>query len=162
MLCPKTTGTNSEGIDMGPTKVLLATLCMAMGALALADDSTPPAATSATPPSSTDTSSAAADSTAADKAAADKAAADKAAADKAAADKAKATGPGGVTPDQAKTLRMAGYHANQQKGGEVLYCRSQPKPYSLLEDKVCGRPDDILLSIENNKEQVKQMQRANH
>jgi hypothetical protein len=139
---------------MSPTKVLLAALCMGMGALAFADDPTP----SATPPGSTDTASPAA----ADKAAADKAAADKAAADKAAADKAKATGPGGVTPDQAKTLRMAGYHANQQKGGEVLYCRSQPKPYSLLEDKVCGRPDDILLSIENNKEQVKQMQRANH
>jgi hypothetical protein len=152
---------------MSPTKVLLATLCMGMGALAFADAPAPPATplatTSATPPSSTDTASpAAADSTAADKAAADKAAADKAAADKAAADKANATGPGGVTPDQVKTLRMAGYKANVQRGGEVLYCRSQPKPYSLLEEKVCGRPNDILLSIENNKEQVKQMQRANH
>jgi hypothetical protein len=148
---------------MGPTKVLLATLCMAMGALALADDPTPSATTSATPPVSTDTASpAAADSAAADKAAADKAAADKAAADKAAADKANATGPGGVTPDQAKTLRIAGYKANVQRGGEVLYCRSQPKPYSLLEEKVCGRPNDILLSIANSKEQVKQMQRANH
>ena len=137
---------------MGPTKVLLAALCMAMGALAFADDPTPPAATSATPPSSTDTSSAAAD----------KAAADKAAADKAAADKANATGPGGVTPEQAKTLRIAGYKANVQRGGEVLYCRSQPKPYSLLEEKVCGRPLDILLSIANSKDQVQQMQRANH
>ena len=132
---------------MGPTKVLLATLCMAMGALAFADDPTPPAATSATPPSSTDTSSAAADSTAADKAA---------------ADKANATGPGGVTPEQAKTLRIAGYKANVQRGGEVLYCRSQPKPYSLLEEKVCGRPLDILLSISSSKDQVQQMQRANH
>jgi hypothetical protein len=147
---------------MGPTKVLLAALCMAMGALAFADDPTPPAATSATPPRSTDTSSAAADSTAADKAAADKAAADKAAADKAAADKANATGPGGVTPEQAKTLRIAGYKANVQRGGEVLYCRSQPKPYSLLEEKVCGRPLDILLSISSSKDQVQQMQRANH
>jgi len=138
---------------MSPTKVLLATLCMAMGALAFADDPTPPAATSATPSASTDTASSAA---------ADKAAADKAAADKAAADKAKATGPAGVTPDQAKTLRIAGYHPNQQKDGQVLYCRSEPKPYSLLENKVCGRPDDILLSIANSKEQVKQMQRANH
>jgi hypothetical protein len=143
---------------MSPTKVLLAALCMGMGALAFADDPTPPATASATPPSSTDTASpAAADSTAADKAAADKAAADKAA-----ADKANATGPGGVTPDQAKTLRIAGYKANVQRGGEVLYCRSQPKPYSLLEEKVCGRPNDILLSIANSKEQVKQMQRANH
>ena len=125
---------------------------MAMGALAFADDPTPPAATSATPPSSTDTSSAAADSTAADKAAADKAA----------ADKANATGPGGVTPEQAKTLRIAGYKANVQRGGEVLYCRSQPKPYSLLEEKVCGRPLDILLSISSSKDQVQQMQRANH
>lgn len=133
---------------MSPTKVLLAALCMGTGALAFADDPTPPATTSATAPASTDTAS--------------PAAADKAAADKAAADKAKATGPGGVTPDQAKTLRIAGYKANVQKGGEVLYCRSQPKPYSLLEEKVCGRPDDILLSIANSKEQVKQMQRANH
>jgi hypothetical protein len=148
---------------MGPTKVLLATLCMAMGALAFADDPTPPATTSTTPPGSTDTSSAAADSTAADKAAADKAAADKAAADKAksAATNAK-TEPGGITADQVKTLRVAGYKANVQKDGQVVYCRSQPKPYSLLEEKVCGRPDDLLLSIANSKEQVKQMQRTNH
>ena len=137
---------------MSPTKVLLVTLCMAMGAPAFADEPTPAAATSATPPSSTDTSSAAAD----------KAAADKAAADKAAADKANATGAGGVTPDQAKTLRVAGYHANKQKDGQVLYCRSQPKSYSLIEEKVCGRPEDILLSIAASQEQVKQMQRANH
>jgi|ERR1700679_3687065 hypothetical protein len=137
---------------MSPTKVLLVTLCMAMGAPAFADEPTPAAATSATPPSSTDTSSAAAD----------KAAADKAAADKAAADKANATGAGGVTPDQAKTLRIAGYHANKQKDGQVLYCRSQPKSYSLIEEKVCGRPEDILLSIAASQEQVKQMQRANH
>jgi hypothetical protein len=142
---------------MSPTKALLVTLCMAMGAPAFADEPTPAAATSATPPSSTDTSSAAAD-----KAAADKAAADKAAADKAAADKANATGAGGVTPDQAKTLRIAGYHANKQKDGQVLYCRSQPKSYSLIEEKVCGRPEDILLSIAASQEQVKQMQRANH
>ena|ERR1700678_1912308 len=137
---------------MSPTKVLLVTLCMAMGAPAFADEPTPAAATSATPPSSTDTSSAAAD----------KAAADKAAADKAAADKANAAGAGGVTPDQAKTLRIAGYHANKQKDGQVLYCRSQPKSYSLIEEKVCGRPEDILLSIAASQEQVKQMQRANH
>ena len=137
---------------MSPTKVLLVTLCMAMGAPAFADEPTPAAATSSTPPSSTDTSSAAAD----------KAAADKAAADKAAADKANATGAGGVTPDQAKTLRIAGYHANKQKDGQVLYCRSQPKSYSLIEEKVCGRPEDILLSIAASQEQVKQMQRANH
>ena len=127
---------------MSPTKVLLVTLCMAMGAPAFADEPTPAAATSATPPSSTDTSSAAAD--------------------KAAADKANATGTGGVTPDQAKTLRVAGYHANKQKDGQVLYCRSQPKSYSLIEEKVCGRPEDILLSIAASQEQVKQMQRANH
>ena len=132
---------------MSPTKALLVTLCMAMGAPAFADEPTPAAATSATPPSSTDTSSAAAD---------------KAAADKAAADKANATGAGGVTPDQAKTLRIAGYHANKQKDGQVLYCRSQPKSYSLIEEKVCGRPEDILLSIAASQEQVKQMQRANH
>jgi hypothetical protein len=131
---------------------------MGLGALAFAADPTPPATTSATPPGGTDTASAAA----ADNAAADKAAADKAAADKAAADKANATGAGGVTPDQAKTLRVAGYHANKQKDGQVLYCRSQPKSYSLIEEKVCGRPEDILLSIASSQEQVKQMQRANH
>jgi len=138
-----------------------------MGALAFAaDDATPPATpsttASATPPGSTDTSSAAADSAAADKAAADKAAADKAAADKAAADKANATGPGGVTPDQAKTLRSAGYHASKQKDGQVAYCRSEPREYSLIEHQVCGTASDILLSIASSKENVRQMQRANH
>ena len=152
---------------MSPTKVLLAALCMGMGALAFAaDDATPPATpsttASATPPGSTDTSSAAADSAAADKAAADKAAADKAAADKAAADKANATGPGGVTPDQAKTLRSAGYHASKQKDGQVAYCRSEPREYSLIEHQVCGTASDILLSIASSKENVRQMQRANH
>jgi hypothetical protein len=141
---------------MSPTKVLLATLCLGMGTLALAADPTPPATTAATPPGSTDTASSAA---------ADKAAADKAAADKAAADKAKSaanTEPGGITPDQAKTLRMAGYRANVQKGGEVVYCRTQPIPYSLIETKVCGMPNDLLMSIESSKEQVRQMQRTNH
>lgn len=133
---------------MSPTKVLLAALCMGMGALALAADPTPPATTSATPPGSTDTSPAAADKAAADKA-------------KSAATGAK-TAPGGITADQAKTLRIAGYRSSVQKGGQVVYCRSEPKPYSLLETKVCGTPDDILLSIANNKEQVKQMQRTNH
>jgi hypothetical protein len=153
---------------MSPTKVLLAALCMGMGALAFAaDDATPPATpsttASATPPGSTDTASpAAADSAAADKAAADKAAADKAAADKAAADKANATGPGGVTPDQAKTLRSAGYHASKQKDGQVAYCRSEPREYSLIEHQVCGTASDILLSIASSKENVRQMQRANH
>ena len=152
---------------MSPTKVLLAALCMGMGALAFAaDDATPPATpsttASATPPGSTDTSSAAADSAAADKAAADKAAADKAAADKAAADKANATGPGGVTPDQAKTLRSAGYHASKQKDGQVAYCRSEPREYSLIEHQLCGTASDILLSIASSKENVRQMQRANH
>jgi hypothetical protein len=143
---------------MSPTKVLLAALCMGMGALAFAaDDATPPATpsttASATPPGSTDTAS---------PAAADKAAADKAAADKAAADKANATGPGGVTPDQAKTLRSAGYHASKQKDGQVAYCRSEPREYSLIEHQVCGTASDILLSIASSKENVRQMQRANH
>ncbi len=135
---------------MSPTKVLLAAFCMGMGALAFAGDPTPPATTAATPPGNTDTASAAA--------------ADKAAADKAAADKAKSakTEPGGITADEAKTLRIAGYKSEKRRGGEVLYCRSQPKPYSLLEDKVCGTPSDILLSIASSQEQVKQMQRANH
>lgn len=141
---------------MSPTKVLLATLCMATGALAFAADPTPPV----TPSSSTDTASTAT----ADKAAADKAAADKAAADKAAADKAKAekTEPGGITPDEMKTLRIAGYRPEQRRGGVVVYCRSEPKPYSLLEDKVCGAPNDILQSIASSKETVRQMQRVSH
>jgi hypothetical protein len=143
---------------MSPAKVLLASLCMGLGALALASDPTP----SATPPGSTDTASpAAADSAAADKAAADKAAADKAAADKAAADKAKSaakTAPGGITPDQAKTLRIAGYKADVQKDGHVLYCRSEPKMGSFFETKVCGTPDDILLRTASDKDVVKQMQ----
>ena len=148
---------------MSPTKILLAILCMGMGALALAADPTPPATTSAAPPGSTDTASpAAADSAAADKAVADKAAADKAAADKAKSAAKTATGPGGVTPDQAKTLRSAGYHASKQKDGQVAYCRSEPREYSLIEHQVCGTASDILLSIASSKENVRQMQRANH
>ncbi len=138
---------------MSPTKVLLAALCMGMGAPAFAADPTPPATTSATPPGSTDTASAAA---------ADKASADKAAADKAKSAATAKTEPGGITADQAKTLRIAGYKSSVQKGGQVLYCRSEPQAYSLIEHKVCGTPSDILLSIANSKEQVQQMQRANH
>ena len=84
------------------------------------------------------------------------AAADKAAADKAAADKAKSaatnakTEPGGITADEAKTLRIAGYKASVQKGGQVVYCRSEPKAYSLIETKVCGTPNDILQSIDRS------------
>jgi len=141
---------------MSPTKVLLATLCMGIGALAFAADPTPPATPSTTPPGSTDTAS----PKTADSAAADKAVADKAAADKAAADKAKATGPGGVTPDQAKTLRMAGYHASKQRDGQVYYCRSEPKMGSFFETKVCDTPENIMLSIANSKDIVNQIQRT--
>ena len=142
---------------MSPTKVLLATLCIGMGALAFADDPTPPA----TPPSSTDTASpAAADSAAADKAAAEKAAAEKAAAEKAKSAAKTATGPGGVTPDQAKTLRSAGYHANVQRDGQVYYCRSEPKMGSLFETKVCDTAENIMLSIASSKDAVSQMQRT--
>jgi hypothetical protein len=142
---------------MSPTKALLLCLCMGMGSLAFAADPTPPSATSATPPGTADAASAATT----DKAAADKAAADKAAADKAksaAATAKTATGPGGVTPDQAKTLRGAGYKADVARNGTVLYCRSQAQIGSRFEQKVCGTPDDILRSIANSQEVVNQMQ----
>jgi hypothetical protein len=151
---------------MSPTRILLAILCMGMGALALAADPTPPATTSAAPPGSTDTASpAAADSAAADKAVADKAVADKAAADKAAADKAKsaaktATGPGGVTPDQAKTLRSAGYKSSVQRDGQVYYCRYEAQLGSRFETKMCDTAENIMLSIANSKDAVNQMQRT--
>jgi hypothetical protein len=132
---------------------------MGIGSLAFADDPTPPSATAATPPGTSDAASSTATT---DNAVADKAAADKAAADKATSAAKTAAGPGGVTPDQAKTLHMAGYKANVQKDGQVYYCRSQPKAYSLIDEKVCGTPNDILLSIASSKEQVKQMQRVNH
>lgn len=128
-------------------KVLSISLCMGVGSLAFADDPPPP---TSTPP--------------AEKAAAAPATADAAstvAADKAAADKAKSaakTAPGGITPEQAKTLRMAGYKADVRKGGEVLYCRSEPQMGSFFETKVCGTPDDILLRTTNGKDLVKQMQ----
>ena len=129
---------------------------MGVGSLAFADDpppptSTPPAETAAAAPATADAVS----TVAADKAAADKVAADKA---KSAATNAKTTAPGGITPEQAKTLRMAGYKADVRRGGEVYYCRSEAQLGSLFETKVCGTPDDILLRTSNGKDLVKQMQ----
>jgi hypothetical protein len=159
---------------MSPTKVLLAAFCMGMGALAFAAEPPSPATT----PSSTDTTSpaapdsaaadkAAADSAAADKAAADKAAADKAAADKAAADKAKSaatnaktTAPGGITPEQAKTLRVAGYKADVRKGGEVYYCRYETQLGSRFETKTCGTPEDILRLTAESQDLTSKMQHS--
>ena len=136
---------------MIPAKVLSISLCMGVGSLAFADDpppptSTPPAETAAAAPAPADAVS----TVAADKAAADKA--------KSAATNAKTTAPGGITPEQAKTLRMAGYKADVRRGGEVYYCRSEAQLGSLFETKVCGTPDDILLRTSNGKDLVKQMQ----
>jgi hypothetical protein len=149
---------------MSPTKVLLAAFCMGMGALAFAAEPPSPATT----PSSTDTTSPAApDSAAADKAAADSAAADKAAADKAAADKAKSaatnaktTAPGGITPEQAKTLRVAGYKADVRKGGEVYYCRYETQLGSRFETKTCGTPEDILRLTAESQDLTSKMQHS--
>jgi hypothetical protein len=148
-------------------KVLAVSLCMGVGSLAFATDPpdpTPPATTSATPPGSTDTASpAAADTAAADKAAADKAAADKVAADKAAADKAKSaakTAPGGITPEQAKTLRVAGYKADVRKGGEVYYCRYETQLGSRFETKTCGTPEDILRLTAESQDLTSKMQHS--
>jgi hypothetical protein len=135
-------------------KILSISLCMGVGSLAFADDPPPP---TSTPPAAT-AAPAAAD--AASTVAADKAAADKAAADKAKSAAKTATGPGGVTPDQAKTLRSAGYKASVQKDGQVYYCRSEPKMGSFFETKVCDTPENIMLSIANSKDIVNQMQRA--
>jgi hypothetical protein len=127
---------------------------MGVGSLAFATDppppaATPPAATTATAPATTDAASTAA----ADKAAA----ADK---EKSAATTAKtATAPGGVTPDQAKALRSAGYKADV-RNGVTQYCRYQTPVGSRFETKVCGAPDDILRQIANSQELVNQMQHA--
>jgi hypothetical protein len=138
---------------MSPTKVLLATLCMGMmSALAYAAD--PPATTPANPPGSSDTASTAA----VDKSAADKAAADKAAADKAKSSAAARTEPGGITPDQAKTLRVAGYRPELRRGGVVVYCRSEEQIGSLFEHKSCGPAEDILRSVIDSQEAVSRMQ----
>ena len=122
---------------------------MGVGSLAFADDPPPP---TSTPPAAT-----AAPATAD---AASTVAADKAAADKAKSAAKTATGPGGVTPDQAKTLRSAGYKANLQKDGQVYYCRSEPKMGSLFETKVCDTAENIMLSIASSKDAVSQMQRT--
>jgi hypothetical protein len=151
-LYPKSLENSSGGIYMVIAKVLLTSLCLGVGSMAFATDPAPPATPAATAPASADAASTA-DADKAKAADADKA--------KSAATDAK-TAPGGITADQAKTLRIAGYKASVQKGGEVVYCRSEPKQNSLIEEKVCGRPDDILLSIATSKDQVKQMQRANH
>src|SRR5271168_788269 len=143
---------------MSLTKVLLFSLCMGAGSLAFATDPTPsdpapPAATTATPQAADAPSAVAADKAAA----ADKAsAADKA---KLAAATAKtATSPEGLTPDQAKTLRSAGYTAEGRRGGVTLYCRYQTAIGSRFEQKSCGAPEDILRSIAANQDLVNQMQ----
>jgi hypothetical protein len=127
---------------------------MGISALAFAADPTPPATTAASPPGSTDTAS----TTAADKAATDKAAAEKAAAEKAKSTAAAKTEPGGITPDQAKTLRVAGYRPEARRGGVVVYCRSEEQIGSLFEHKSCGPAEDILRSVIDSQEAVSRMQ----
>src|ERR1700733_3379426 len=105
-LFPKSSSNGSGGLYMILAKVLSISLCMGVGSLAFADDpprptSTPPAETAAAAPATAD----AASTVTADKAVADKAAADKA---KSTDANAKTTAPSGITPDQAKTIRMAG------------------------------------------------------
>src|SRR5271155_451361 len=143
---------------MSLTKVLLVSLSMGVGSLAFATDPTPPdptppAATAVSPAATADAASAAA----ADKAAADKDAAAGKAKDAAATAKT-ATSPEGLTPDQAKTLRMAGYKAEGRRGGVTVYCRNQTTIGSRFEQKSCGTPEDILRSIAANQELVNQMQ----
>lgn len=142
------------GIYMTIVKVLSISVCMGVGSQAFATDPpppnpTPPAATTATaPPAATATESATAD-------AASTAAADKA---KSAATAAKtATPPNGVTPEQAKTLRSAGYKS-QVRNGITYYCHNETPLGSRFEKSVCGTPDDILRTITNSQELVNQMQ----
>ena len=138
---------------MSLTKVLLVSLSMGVGSLAFATDPTPP---DPTPPAATAVSPAAT-ADAASAAAADKAAAAGKAKDAAATAKT-ATSPEGLTPDQAKTLRMAGYKAEGRRGGVTVYCRNQTTIGSRFEQKSCGTPEDILRSIAANQELVNQMQ----
>jgi hypothetical protein len=132
-------------------KVLSISMCMGVGAQAFATDppnSAPPAATTATAPPATATESATAD-------AASTAAADKA---KTAATAAKtATPPNGVTPDQAKTLRGAGYKS-EVRNGVTSYCHSETQIGSRFDKQVCGSPDEILRRIAASQELVNQMQ----
>jgi hypothetical protein len=122
-------------------KVLSISLCMGAGSLAFATDPAPPAATTA--PDTAD--------------AASTAAADKA---KTTATTAKtATSSVGVTPEQAKTLKSAGYKSDVSKG-VTYYCRYETQIGTRFETKVCGKPDDILRSIATNQELVSHIQRS--
>jgi hypothetical protein len=129
-------------------KVLSISLCMGAGSLAFATDPAPPAAT---PPAAT-TATAPATADAASTAEADKA--------KSTTTTAKtATSSAGVTPEQAKTLKSAGYKADVRKG-VTYYCRYETHVGSRFETKVCGTPDDILRSITNSQELVNQIQHS--
>jgi hypothetical protein len=109
---------------------------MGVGSLAFATDPTPP---DQTPPAAT------------------AAAADQA---KSAATTANtATLPGGLTPDQAKTLRIAHYKPAVKKG-VTYYCRSEPQLGSRFEVQTCGTSEDILRSIAASQELVNSMQHA--
>jgi hypothetical protein len=127
-------------------KVLSISLCMGVGSMAFATDPPPP---DPAPPSATAANSPAT-ADAASTAAADKT--------KSATTTAKtATSPDGVTPEQAKTLRSAGYKTEVTKG-VTRYCRFQTQIGSRFETKVCGTPDDILRTIANSQELVNSMQ----
>jgi hypothetical protein len=128
-------------------KALSISLCMGVGSMAFATDPpppdpAPPAATVATAPATT--------ADAASTAAADKA--------KSAATTAKtAASTDAVTPEQAKTLRSAGYKTEVTRGA-TRYCRYQTQIGSRFETKVCGTPEDILRQIAASQELVNSMQ----
>jgi hypothetical protein len=130
---------------MTHAKLLLMSLCVGLGSLAFADDPTPPntappAATAATAPATADAASTSADTA------------------KSAATPAKtATSSAGVTPEQAKTLRSAGYKADIRKG-VTYYCRYETHVGSRFETRTCSAPEDILRSMVSSQELVNSMQ----
>jgi hypothetical protein len=128
------------------SKLFSISLCMGAGSLAFAADPPPPAAT---PPAAT-TATAPATADAASTAAADKSTTTTA---------TTAASSAGVTPEQAKTLKSAGYKSDVRKG-VTYYCRYETHVGTRFETKVCGTPDDILRSIANSQELVNQMQHS--
>jgi hypothetical protein len=63
---------------------------------------------------------------------------------------------GRVTPEQAKTLKSAGYKAEVRKG-VTYYCRNQVNLGSRFETKTCGTPER---SVVDSHELVNSMQHA--
>jgi hypothetical protein len=63
----------------------------------------------------------------------------------------------GVTPEQMKAFRAAGYKP-EVHNGRTLFCRSEPQIGTRFESKVCGDAAEIERSTRNSQELAERLQ----